>query len=135
MTNNNIKLALAEDGRLRLEDYPGAINVIELQGPPAVRCAHLSLHRLDLTFAQECLKIVVAAADRCSVATEAAWRSALLHYCKCFAAAQSQSGRAQLSPNRIFGAESASEMKDHRHLMTLRNKHLVHTKARTTSAR
>lgn len=126
MTKGRLKLTLASDRRLRLEDYPGAINIIELQGPPAVRCAHLSLHRTDLTFAQQCLQVVAAAEDRASVAAEAAWRSALLHYCKCFGATQHQTGRVQLSPTRIFGSESTDAMKDHRHFMTLRNQHLVH---------
>lgn len=35
---------------LRLESHEGAANVIHLEGPPAARLAHLSLHRVDLEF-------------------------------------------------------------------------------------
>lgn len=123
------KHRLAWNGRdLQLLDFPGAGNVIRLEGPPATRLAHLSLHRVDLEFAQACLSVIESAPREQwhTPAIEAAWRSALLHYCKCFAPPQGGTGRSQLSATRVFGPESGQPMKDHRLMLDLRNKHLVH---------
>jgi hypothetical protein len=114
------------DNTLHVEAYPGAINVIQLRGKPAVQCMHLGLHRTDLEFAQGCLEVVRGAEERYHVVSEAAWRSAMLHYCKCFAPPQGGSGRTQLSATRVFGKEDSSLMKQHRRIMDLRNTHLVH---------
>lgn len=113
---------------LRLESHEGAANMIQLQGTPAARLAHLSLHRVDLKFAKACLEVIEAGPIEQwhTPAIEAAWRSALLHYCKCFAPPQGGVGRSQLSANKILGTEAGQLMKDHRLMMGLRNKHLVH---------
>lgn len=113
---------------LRLESYEGAANVIHLHGPPVARVAHLALHRVDLEFARACLEVIEAASMEQwhTPAIEAAWRSALLHYCKCFAGQQGAAGRTQLSARKILGPEDGVRMKDHRLMMDLRNKHLVH---------
>lgn len=116
------------DQGLQLQGVEGAANVIHLEGPPAARLAHLSLHRVDLEFAQACLAVIEAVPvdRRHTPAIEAAWRSALLHYCKCFASPQGGGGRSQLSATKILGREAGQPMKDHRLMVDLRNKHLVH---------
>jgi hypothetical protein len=123
------KVTLTWSGdELRLQDYEGAGNVIRLEGQPVARLAHLSLHRVDLEFAQACLAVIEAAPldQWLTPAIEAAWRSALLHYCKCFAPPQGGTGRSQLSATKILGREVDQRMKDHRLMVDLRNKHLVH---------
>lgn len=116
------------DHGLQLQSIEGAANVIHLEGPPAARLAHLSLHRVDLDFAQACLAVIEAVRvdQRHTPTIEAAWRCALLHYCKCFAPPQGGGGRSQLSATKILGSEAGQPMKDHRLMMVLRNKHLVH---------
>lgn len=120
-----VNLAVGPAGA-RIEGADGAINAIALLGKPAARCAHMALHRMDLEFALRCVELVERCEDIHGTTAEAFWRSAVVHYCKCFAPPQSASGRAHLSANKIFGREDSQAMKDHRIIMDWRNKHLVH---------
>lgn len=103
------KATLSWSGQeLRLESHEGAANVIHLEGPPPALLEHLSLHRVDLEFAQACLTVIEATPREHwhTPAIEAAWRSALLHYCKCFAPPEGGVGRSQLSVTKILGREA-----------------------------
>lgn len=121
------KLRWSEEG-IQLDSLEGAGNVVHLLGPPISRLAHLAMHRVDLQFAEECLTVIETApmAQWHTAPLEACWRSALLHYCKCFAGQQGGVGRTQLNARKILGPQSGQRMRDHRLMMEMRNKHLVH---------
>lgn len=105
--------------------HAGASHVFEVTGGHANRLAHLALHSGDLSFARECLRLVEAAADKQTVNAEALWRSAVLHYCKCFGASEGTSKRGQLSPQRIYKA-APNLLPNHELFVTIRNSHLAH---------
>jgi hypothetical protein len=74
-----------------------AMKVVEIRGEKAQRLADLALHRADLTFAKECLAAMTEAPDEPAAIKEALWRSAIVHFGKCFGS----DARFQLSAARF----------------------------------
>lgn len=122
-----MKLPLPPDGKGAIYGIAvgGAGKVLHLRGGPSTRFAHIALHRTDLTFANECLRLVLELKDRNTVTAEALWRCALLHYCKCFAPPRATNGRSHLDARRVFNNEPGA-MADHAMFLQIRNQQLAH---------
>ena len=107
---------------IHVEGYPDAAKLIKLDGPDTKRLASLSLHRVDLELAVQCLEAINRVSDGSEVEREALWRSAIVAYFKCF---QHSAARFQLREKDIYGAEPDG-LVAFKHLKALRDKHLVH---------
>jgi len=111
------------DSQFKIEGFPDAAKVIRLDGPLANRLSDLSLHKTDLDFADECLDAINSTPEDPSVIREALWRSAIIHFLKCFGDA---GARFHLSPEKILKGESPTALVAFNYFKDLRNKHLVH---------
>jgi hypothetical protein len=106
-------------------NVPGSANVLHLRGGASTRFAHIALHKTDLKFASECLKLAATTESRNTVTAEALWRCAVLHYSKCFAPPKVPSGRSHLDARRVFKNEPQA-MSDHSLFLQIRNQQLAH---------
>jgi hypothetical protein len=111
----------AVPGGIHLNGYPTAERVIRLTGKRATRFAHLALHLHDLQFAGECLEQLRSETHFPDIAREALWRSAVVHYLKCFS---DSAARFSLDSTIIFDRGIPQQV--HQYFRDLRNKHLVH---------
>ena len=111
------------ESNFKIEGFPDAVKVIRVDGPLANRLSDLSLHKIDLDFADECLDALNLVPNEPSVLKEALWRSAVIHFLKCFGDA---GARFQLSPEKILKGEPAEALIAFKYFKDLRNKHLVH---------
>lgn len=110
------------EGSLHIEGFPDAIKLIRLDDQ-ARRISDLVLHRHDLEFADQCLDAINKVNNEPSVIKEALWRSALIHYAKCFG---NSAARFQLCSIKIYKNESPESMQVFEYFLNLRNKHVVH---------
>ena len=118
----HLNISQQESG-LHIEGFPDATKVIRIEGPQARRLADLALHKDDLEFADSCLDAINLAPEDPPVMREALWRSAIVHFMKCFG----ESGaRFQLSSVKILRNESTEALMTFNYLKHLRNKHIVH---------
>jgi hypothetical protein len=111
------------DGKFHIEGFPDAVKVIS----PSALSPHLSrqvadcvLHRDDLSFAKHCVE-QLSNFDNVPLVREALWRSAIVHYCKCF----DQSGKVR-GPLTIKYLPKGVARVCHQYFLDLRNKRLVH---------
>lgn len=107
---------------LRIEGFPDAVKVVKISGQEAKRLADLSLHKADLEFADACLEAINQTAENPAVVREALWRSAIVHFMKCFGSG----ARFQLSAARIYKGEPSEALMAFEYFKDLRNKHFVH---------
>lgn len=107
---------------LHIEGFPDAVKVVTISGPEAKRLADLSLHKTDLEFADACLDAINQTPENPAVAREALWRSAIVHYIKCF----HSSARFKLSPEKIYKGETPEALVTFKYFFDLRNKHFIH---------
>lgn len=105
-----------------IEGFPDAVKVVMIDGPEAKRLADLFLHKEDLEFADACLDAINQTPESPLVAREALWRSAIVHFMKCFG----NSARFQLSAAKIYKGESPEALMAFEYFKDLRNKHFVH---------
>lgn len=110
------------DHGLRIEGFPDAVGAVRLAGPEAKRLADLSLHLTDLRFATECLDGINDAPTEPNVVREALWRSAIVHFAKCFGTSKS---RFKLQPDQVYKGDALG-IEVFRYFMDLRNRHVVH---------
>jgi hypothetical protein len=86
----------------------------------------IGAHRQDLTFAAQSLEQLAATPDLPPIVQEATWRSAVTHYCKCFA----QRGSRKPLPYKKYlphvQDSDARPREIHKYMISLRNKNLVH---------
>ena len=116
-------LDLAKNGdRLEVLGIPEAVKIVEIRGSKAQRLADLTLHRSDLRFAAECLDAARDAPAEPYVIKEALWRSAIIHFAKCFRS----DARCQLSEAKIYRSKPPEAIAAFEHAIELRNKHVVH---------
>ena len=108
---------------LHIEGFPDAVKVLAIKGPRAKRLSDLALHRADLDFAEECLDAINVTPEEPRVLREALWRSAILHFLKCFGDA---GARFQLSAERILKGTPPEAAMAFDYFKGLRNKHIVH---------
>jgi hypothetical protein len=111
------------DNGLHIEGFPDGIKVIALDNPKARRISDLLLHKQDLEFADQCLDEINNVGDESRTIQEALWRSAIIHYCKCFGNSVS---RFQLSRDKIYKREPPEAEIVYRYFQDLRDKHVVH---------
>ncbi len=117
----NIRLRNAPAG-LHVEGFPDAVKVIRITGPKAKALADLGLHKHDLDFADECLTTLTDESAKPDVTREALWRSAIVHFIKCFTPSKSRSG---LNPKNVYkGIRRA--LPAFEYFDSLRNKHMIH---------
>jgi hypothetical protein len=110
------------DTGLHIEGFPDAVQVIQLNGPKARHLADLSLHRSDLQFALESLEALNIAGVSDHV-QESLWRSAIVHFFKCF---QNSASRSSLKTADVYKSTPPEAMMNFDHFKLIRNKHLVH---------
>jgi hypothetical protein len=108
---------------MRIDGFPRSIAFVEAAGRKAKRVADLTRHRLDLIFARDCLSLVQFPKETGNVSNEALWRSAIIHFAKCFGRS---SGRGALSDNAIYKSKQPEARIAFTYFRDLRNKHLVH---------
>jgi hypothetical protein len=92
------------DTGVHIEGFPMAAKAIAVNGKQAERLAHLALHRKDLQFALDCLDRINQTSDE--VLREAAWRSAVLSFVKCFVGG---SRRSQLDMKVVYAGNDAAK--------------------------
>jgi hypothetical protein len=107
--------------RIQLNGYPMAERAIKMTGGRARRFAHLTLHLHDLRFAGECLVQLRSETQLPDIAREALWRSAVVHYLKCFG---NSAARFSLDPKTVIDPGLPRQV--HQYFKDLRDKHLVH---------
>lgn len=108
---------------LRIEGFPDGVKVIALDGPRSQRLADLALHKSDLQFADDCLIVINSIPEQPRVIREALWRSAIVHFFKCFGDSGS---RFQISADKVLKGEVSEAMVAFNYFKSLRNKHMVH---------
>ncbi|HQN64185.1 MAG TPA: hypothetical protein PLR90_01520 [Methylophilus sp.] len=108
---------------LHIDGFPDAVKVIGIDGRNSKRLADLALHKDDLKFADGCLDAINLSPEEPFVIREALWRSAIVHFIKCFGDSKA---RFQLSSVRILKGEPPEAMTAFEYFKHLRNKHLVH---------
>jgi hypothetical protein len=106
-----------------VEGFPNAVRLVQIDGPKAQRLADLSLHKSDLDFAADCLAAINQVPEEPTVFATALWRSAVIHYMKCFG---DSGARFQLSAEKIYRGEPPEALVNFQLFRDLRNKHLVH---------
>jgi hypothetical protein len=111
------------DSGLQIEGFPDGVRAIALEGPRAQRLADLALHKSDLQFAEDCLDAINSVPEEPGAIREALWRSAIVHFFKCFGDA---GVRFQISAERVLKGEAPEAMVVFKYFKSLRNKHLVH---------
>lgn len=112
-----------KDAHLHIEGFHDAVKVISFDGPFANRLSDLSLHKIDLDFADECLDAINLTPEEPSIIREALWRSSVIHFIKCFGDA---GARFQLSSEKIFKGEPPEAIAAFNYFKNLRNRHLIH---------
>ena len=106
----------------QIEGFPDAIKVLKITGPKSRRLADLALHKADLDFALECLIAINQAPEEPYILHQALWRSAIVHYIKCFGRSES---RFSLNPKTVYKGDVGA-FEPFKYFESLRNKHLVH---------
>jgi hypothetical protein len=106
----------------QIEGFPEAVKFLRVTGPKGQRLADLALHRADLDFAFECLTELNTTPEQSRVLRQALWRSAIVHFVKCFGQSES---RFSLNPDKVYREYTAAK-EPYRYFESLRNKHLVH---------
>lgn len=106
---------------VRIDGYPQAVKLIRLDGAKPRWLADLHLHRIDLEFAISSLD-AIESTSAASPVPEALWRSAVMHFFKCFGKSAS---RTFLRRGTVFktnpGARAVFD-----YFLDLRNRHFVH---------
>lgn len=105
-----------------LEGFPNAVKIIRITGAKSRRLADLVLHRADLDFSLECLEAINHQPDEAYLARQALWRSAIVHFVKCFGQSAS---RFSLDAKKVYKDEVGAH-EPFTYFISLRNKHLVH---------
>ena len=105
-----------------IEGFPDAVKALKLTGPVAKRLSEVWLHKNDLDFAADALQEINTLPLEFRVKRESLWRSAVIHYVKCFGTSKS---RFQLSAAKIFRGDATAQTV-HRFVVDLRDKHIVH---------
>ncbi|AMC35433.1 hypothetical protein VN23_12820 [Janthinobacterium sp. B9-8] len=107
---------------MHIEGFPDAVRVIKLTGEKSKRLSHLSLHKMDLLFAESYFNAVTYSYEDSGLIQESLWRSAIIFYIKCFGNSKS---RGPLSAERIY-RNNPPALKTHKEFKHLRDKHFIH---------
>ena len=116
----HIPVTSTKTGVVHIEGFPNAAKLVALGGKQAELLGHLALHRRDLQFALECLVRINETAD--DILREAAWRSAVVSFVKCFVGG---GRRSRLDVSAVYtGNKRATSAFSY--FKNLRDKHFVH---------
>ena len=118
------KITLVGD-QFHIEGFPDAVKAISISAltPHLSRqLADCVLHRDDLIFSRECVDLLRNTTADIPVIRESLWRSAIIHYCKCF----DQTGRIRGAISYSKYLPTGDARASHQFFIDLRNKHLVH---------
>ncbi len=110
------------DESFYIEGFPDAVKVVRLCDAKAKRLADLALHRADLDFAIKCLEGINLIASDLLVLQEGLWRSAIVHFMKCFG---DNDSRFSINAKQVYKNDSDA-LAVFEYFKALRNKHLVH---------
>lgn len=114
-------LSISENG-LTLENIPDAVMVVNISDHKlAKRLSDLTLHRNDLIFAKTSIQQANLSKD--TFIREALWRSAIVHFCKCFGKSNS---RELLDFDEVYKGEQTEAKVVFDYFKHLRNKNVVH---------
>ena len=105
-----------------IEGYPEAVRVVRVGGKNGRCLEDLTLHRVDLEFALECLSAINEVGAQPYVLRESLWQSAIIHFLKCFG---NSASRGRLEYEQIY-EEDAGAREPFEFFRSFRNKHLVH---------
>jgi hypothetical protein len=117
----HFKITKTEEG-FHLEGFPDAIKIVALGEHEAKRLADLALHKADLVFADACLEGINNLPTEPIIYREALWRSAIVHFLKCFG----NGARFQLAAEKIYKKDPPEAMIAFNYFKNLRNKYVVH---------
>lgn len=118
----NIEISQRDAG-IHIEGFPGAVKVVRIDSPDAIRVSDLALHKADLEFADNCLEAINTVPEELHVLREALWHSAVVHFFKCFGKSKA---RFRLTTDKVLQGEPSVAMEVFNHFKSLRDKHLVH---------
>lgn len=118
----NFEISQRESG-LHIEGFPDAVKVIQIDSPDAIRLSDLALHKLDLEFADRCLEAINTVPEEPHVIRESLWRSAIIHFLKCFG---NSKARFRLTTDEVLRGEPPEAIEAFKYFKSLRDKHLVH---------
>lgn len=105
-----------------IEGFPDAVKIITINDPDKARSlADFSLHQEDLEFADACLDALNQTNEN-PIVREALWRSAIVHYMKCFGSGV----RSDLSEVDIYRSEPPEALLAFGYFKDLRDKHFIH---------
>jgi hypothetical protein len=107
------------DGKFVVES-PDAVKAIKLSGPKEKKLSDYALYKLDFEFAAKALILIKSTQDEFLI--ETLWRSAVVHYCKCF----DHDSRSKLCERKVYKNQDQLCLKSFKHMMMLRDKHIVH---------
>jgi len=110
-------------GAIHIEGFPDAVEVLRLKGRKYQRLADLALHLDDLSFALGCLEAINDIPEANFLARQALWRSAVVHYIKCFG---SNKGRPSSLRSRKIYKNDTNGLEFYRYFKSLRDKTVVH---------
>jgi hypothetical protein len=111
------------DTGLHIEGFPDAVKVVHIDCPDAVRLSDLALHKKDLEFADRCLEAINTVSEEPDVLREALWRSAIVHFMKCFGGSKA---RFRMTTDDVLRGDPPEAMDAFKYFKSLRDKHLVH---------
>jgi hypothetical protein len=107
---------------LHVHGFPDAVKLLKLSNAKAKRLADLALHKHDLDFALQCLDGINLVAEEPYALRLALWRSAIVHYFKCFG---NSAARFSLDQQVIYTGEPVA-IENFESFRLLRNKNIVH---------
>jgi hypothetical protein len=117
----NFQISQTADG-LHIEGFPDAVKVVAIYGDEAKKLADLALHKADLEFSDSCLDLINKTGADNHIVREALWRSAIIHFVKCFGTG----ARVKLVAGDIYADEPEEALMAFDYFENLRDKHVVH---------
>lgn len=118
----NFEISQRDTG-FHIEGFPDAVKVVHIDSPDTARLSDLALHKTDLEFADQCLEAINAVPEEPYVLRESLWRSAIIHFLKCFG---KSNARSRLKTDDVFQGEPPEAIEAFKYFLSLRDKHLVH---------
>lgn len=114
-------IVVNNNGTVEVHGIPDAAKVIAIDGPKVKRLADLVLHRSDLQFAKDCLESIQLNINLSHTIQEALWRSAIVHFIKCFGNGE----RFQMDAHSVYKRHTGA-LVAFNYFKDLRNKHIIH---------
>ncbi len=107
---------------LHVSGFPEAVKLLKIDDLKSKQLAGLALHDYDLNFALQCLDGVNMIAEQPYALRLGLWRSAIVHYIKCF---MGNGARFSLDYRKIYAGKPLA-IQNYEFFQLLRNKNIVH---------